>query len=194
MRGRGGRGRFEGRIHRLPCAQPRPGDAACASLAFVQTTGTISKPQLADLVLAAGPVAERARIAAFLRDEATAFASNPFAATSAGAARHTWSGQAFEFRVLGVAAAGLSGLLEAVGGLPPAEPLVQEIVRNGPHTCCVLLDRERTRVVGAVLYAKPGIPLPDLPPPTDVPPPTAAPPARPARLARIPAAQLDLFA
>ncbi|GAB6844517.1 hypothetical protein HNR00_002817 [Methylorubrum rhodinum] len=149
----------------------------------------ISKQTLADLVLAAGSVPERAAIAAFLRDEATAFASNPFAATKAGSARHTWSGQAFEFRVMGVAAAGLPGLLEAVAALPPAEPLVQEIVRSGPHTCCVLLDSGRTRVVGAVLYAKPGIPLPDFSP--AVPP---APPARPARRARVPAAQLDLFA
>ena len=152
----------------------------------MQPRQRLSKQSLADLVLAAGPAAERATIAAFLRDEATAFASNPFSATSAGAVRHTWSGQAFEFRVLGVAAAGLSGLLEAVAGLPPDEPLVQEIFRSGPHTCCVLLDSIRTRVVGAVLYAKPGIPLPDLAPPT--------PPARPARRARAAAAQLDLFA
>lgn len=152
----------------------------------MQASEKCSKHRLADLVLAAGAVAERATIAAFLRDEATAVASNPFSATSAGSARHTWSGQAFEFRVLGIAAAGLSGLLEAVAALPPAEPLVQEIFRKGPHTCCVLLDPTRTRVVGAVLYAKPGIPLPDLAPP--------APPVRPARRARVPAAQLDLFA
>ncbi|SFK77119.1 hypothetical protein [Methylorubrum salsuginis] len=152
----------------------------------MQPLQNLSKPQLADLVLAAGHLAERAAIAAFLRDEATAFASNPFAATKAGSVRHTWSGQAFEFRVLGIAAAGLPGLLEAVAALPPDAPLVQEIVRSGPHTCCVLLDPARTRVVGAVLYAKPGIPLPDLAPP--------APPARPARRVRAPAAQLDLFA
>lgn len=120
-------------------------------------------------------------IAAFLRDEATAFASNPFSATKAGSVRHTWSGQAFEFRVLGIAAAGLPGLLEAVAALPPDAPLVQEILRSGPHTCCVLLDSGRTRVVGAVLYAKAGFPLPDLAPP---------PPTRPARRTRAPAAQL----
>lgn len=152
---------------------------------------SLSQHRLADLVLAAGSGAERAAIAAFLRDAATASASNPFSATSAGSARHTWSGQAFEFRVLGIAAVGLPGLLEAVAGLPPAEPLVQEIFRSGPHTCCVLLDPGRTRVVGAVLYAKPGIPLPERAPSPVQPP---APPARPARRARIPAAQLDLFA
>lgn len=175
----------QGGIHSLPLASPRPAGGPCASLAFVQTSQDLSKHRLADLVRAAA-LPEGAAIAAFLRDEATAFASNPFAATKAGAARHTWSGQAFEFRVLGVAAAGLPSLLEAVAVLPPVAPLVQEIFRNGPHTCCVLLDPERTRVVGAVLYAKPGIPLPDLAPP--------APPARPARRTKTPAAQLDLFA
>jgi hypothetical protein len=161
----------------------------------VQASQTVSKQRLADLVLAAHPMAEREVIAAFVSDAATAFGSNPFFATSAGSARHTWSGQAFEFRVLGMAAAGLTNLLEAVAALPPAEPLVQEILSAGPHRCCVLLDPGRTRVVGAVLYAKPGVPLPDLPaPPSPVPASPSAPSARPRRRARAAALQLDLFA
>lgn len=159
----------------------------------MQAPRTLSKQTLAELVLAAAHVAERAVIAAFVGDAATAFGSNPFSATSAGSARHTWSGQAFEFRVLGMAAAGLSTLLEAVAALPPAQPLVQEILSSGPHRCCVLLDPARTRVVGAVLYAKPGFPLPDLAaPPAPVPAPPSARPVRRARAAS--ALQLDLFA
>lgn len=150
----------------------------------------LSKQQLSDLVLAASHLAERDAIAAFIRDEATVQASNPFRTTSAGAARQLWSGQAFEFRVFGTQAAGLADLLRAVADLPPAEPLTQDILRAGPHTCCVLLGEGGRRVVGAVLHGKPGIPLPDF---TPAPAPTA--PPRTTRRRRTAAtAQLDLFA
>ncbi|WP_232627837.1 hypothetical protein [Methylobacterium sp. Leaf118] len=149
---------------------------------------SFTKHQLADLVLAASALAEREAIAAFIRDAATVQASNPFRTTSAGAARQLWSGQAFEFRVFGTHAAGLTDLLTAVAALPAAEALTQEILRAGPHTCCVLLGEGGSRVVGAVLHGKPGVTLPDFAP---VPAPSPG-PARRRRAA--PTVQLDLFA
>lgn len=141
---------------------------------------TLSKPQLSTLVLRARHLAAREAVAAFILDAGTAFAGNPFPETSAATVRHHWNGQAFEFRVLGVAAAGLPDLLGAVAALPAAEPLRLEILKAGPHTCCVYLHAGA--VLGAVLHGKPGLPLPAFSPP----------PAP--RRRRIPAAQLDLFA
>ncbi|SFF72134.1 hypothetical protein [Methylobacterium sp. yr596] len=46
----------------------------------------VEKRQLAD-ALRAGIIAERDRLAAFIIDNATAFAANPFPSTTAGAAR-----------------------------------------------------------------------------------------------------------
>ncbi|MDP4026100.1 hypothetical protein Q8W71_26070 [Methylobacterium sp. NEAU 140] len=141
----------------------------------------------ADRATIAGLVtgAEGGRIAAFLRDGATGFALNPFPDTTAGAARHTWAGQAFEFPLLGIEAAGLSCLLRALAALPASEPLARHILKSPAHTCTVFLTLAGG-FVGAVLHGKPGVPLPPAGPEP------AAGGSRPRRAS--PTRQLDLFA
>ncbi|AMB45348.1 hypothetical protein [Methylobacterium sp. AMS5] len=121
---------------------------------------SITKPELSALLASAHRVPERERIAAFLGDPATQIIENPFAATRAAAARNTWAGRGFDFRVMGVEAAGLSDLLSALAELPASEPLAEEVARSGPHTASIVLNGDRSRVVGVALYGKPGTSLP----------------------------------
>ena len=116
-------------------------------------TQGIDQARLAALVT--GP--DRERIAAFLLDGATAFAPNGFPMTTAGAARHIWTGQAFEFPILGVEAAGLSCLLRALHALPTGEPLTRHYLKSPTHTCTVFLS-VKGNFVGAVLHGKVRIP------------------------------------
>lgn len=149
---------------------------------------TISRRQLAAALHAADHIAERYAIAAFISAEATAFAPNPFAQTSAGAVHYVWRQRGAEFRALDIAAAGLACLLRAVSGLIGDEPLVQEILRAGPHTANLFHRGDGCRIVGAVLYGKPGVGLPATLPPGSMPPTL-----RSRSRVRIPAGQLDLF-
>ena len=123
----------------------------------------ISQRQLAASLLAATHIAERHAIAAFTADSATQPAPNPFAHTSAGAVRQVWRQRAAEFQSFDIEAAGLACLLGAVSGMGVDEALVQEILRAGPHTANVFHQGDGCRIVGAVLYGKPGTGLPALP-------------------------------
>nr|NKR04293.1 hypothetical protein [Escherichia coli] len=69
------------------------------------------------------------------------------------------------------------------------EVLVQEILRAGPHTVNVFHHGDGCRIVGAVLYGKPGVGLPALPMARSL---RAA--LKPRSHTRRPAQQLDLFA
>lgn len=142
---------------------------------------SVTKPQLCALLADAHDVPERERVAAFLRDPATQLIDNPFSATRAAAARNTWAGRSFDFRVMGVEAAGLSDMVSALAALPVAEPLIEEVARSGPHTASILLGAGRSRVIGVALYGRPGIPLPRFV-------------ARRPRRRAAASAQLDLFA
>ena len=149
---------------------------------------TISRRQLAASLHAATHIAERGTIAAFVAAEATAFAPNPFARTSAGAVLHVWRQRAMEFRCFDVEVIGLTDLLTVVSGLRADEPLVQEILRAGPHTANLFHRGDGCRIVGAVLYAKAGAGLPATP--TSI----STHPASGSRLrARSAVGQLDLF-
>ncbi len=145
----------------------------------------MTQAELADAILAATQVPERALLAAFVRDPGTAFAVNPFACTSVAAVKHTWSVQAFEFPTRDVEAVGLTELLQALASLPAAELLTQEILRSGAHTLNAFRRGDRHEIVGAVLYGRPHVPLPVL---------NAATPAKPKTRPRHSASQLDLFA
>lgn len=150
---------------------------------------SISRRQLTASLIAAVHIAERHVIAAFIADAATQCAPNPFAQTSAGAVRQIWRQRAAEFRSFDIAAAGLAYLLTAVSDMSVEEPLVQEILRAGPHTANVFHRGDGCRIVGAVLYGKPGVALPVL----SVPRAMRSALTRQSR-ARLPAEQLDLFA
>lgn len=142
---------------------------------------SITKPQLCALLAEAPDVPERERVAAFLRDPAVQLIDNPFSATRAAAARNTWAGRSFDFRVMGVEAVGLSALVSALARLPVSEPLIEEVARSGPHTASIVLSADRGRLIGVALYGKPGIPLPRFV-------------ARLPRRRRVASTQLDLFA
>ena len=148
----------------------------------------ISRRQLAASLLAAHHVAERCVIAAFVIDPATQPAPNPFARTSAGAVHHVWRQRGAEFRALDIEAVGLACLLRTVSGLSWDDPLVQEILRAGPHTANVFHRGDGCRIVGAVLYGKPGSGLPVIPVPRSV---RAT--LNPRSRTRVPTGQLDLF-
>ena len=120
----------------------------------------ISRRQLAASLLAASHIGDRHVIAAFIADPATQPAPNPFAQTSAGAVRQVWRQRAAEFRSFDIEAAGLTCLLSAVADSRVDEVLVQEILRAGPHTANVFHLGDGCRIVGAVLYGKPGTGLP----------------------------------
>ncbi|SFM60701.1 hypothetical protein [Methylobacterium pseudosasicola] len=130
-------------------------------------------------------IAERHVITAFVADPTTQSASKPFAQTSA--VHQICRQRASEFRSFDVEAAGLTCLLTAVSLLSVDEMLVQEILRSGPHTANVFHRGDGIRIVGAVLYGKPGVGLPTIPMPRSM---------RPALSlrARRPIEQLDLFA
>ncbi len=142
------------------------------------------KRQLAD-ALRAGTIAERDRLAAFILNEATAFAANPFPSTTAGAARQYWGLHEIRFEAMQIASAGLPCLLADLARLPAGEPLRQEILRTPAHVLYLLHHGEGGRIIGAVLHGKPREALP----------PFAKPKAAPRRQRRRPvnAQQLDLF-
>jgi hypothetical protein len=123
----------------------------------------ISRRQLAASFLATTRLTERATIAAFIAADTTDFAPNPFSQTSAGVVRYVWTQRGGEFRPLGVMAVGLPGLLMALSEMDADEPVTQEILRAGPHTANVFHHGDGVRMIGAVLYGKPGIPLPTPP-------------------------------
>jgi len=144
----------------------------------------VTKRQLAGALLTAGHIAERDRLATFVRDEATSFAANPFSSTTAGVARQRWGMREIEFRAMEVASAGLSCLLTALAHLPTSEPLRQEILRAGTYSLYLLHHGDGCRIVGAVLHGKPRQALPQLRS-------SAKPRGRPRRSPS--AQQLDLF-
>jgi hypothetical protein len=123
----------------------------------------ISPRQLTASLLAADHIAERHVIAAFLAQTATQPVPNPFPETSVGAVSQVWRQRAAEFQSFAVEAAGLTCLLATLSGLSLDERLMQEILRAGPHTVNVFHRGDGCRIVGAVLYGKPGVALPVLP-------------------------------
>lgn len=139
--------------------------------------------------LRAGTIAERDRLAAFVLDEATAFAANPFPSTTAGAARQRWGLREIEFEAMQVAAAGLPCLMAALARLPAGEPLRQEILRTPAHVLYLLHHGESGRIVGAALHGKP---REALPPFVRLKASPKAAPRRPRRR-RVDPQQLDLF-
>jgi hypothetical protein len=147
----------------------------------------ISRPELTIALLAAAHIADRNVIAAFVADAATQPAPNPVPQTSAGAVRQVWRQRAAEFQSFDIQAAGLACLLTAIFDMSVDEVLVQQILRAGPHTANVFLRGDSGRIVGAVLYGKPGCALPTLPVPRAL--RRGSCPRK-----RIPAGQLDLFA
>lgn len=102
--------------------------------------------------LQAGTIAERDRLAAFVVDEATTFAANPFPSTTAGVARQRWGLREIEFEVMEVATAGLPCLMASLGGLPAGEALRQEILRSPRHVLYLLRRGEGGPIAGAVLH------------------------------------------
>lgn len=110
--------------------------------------------------LRAGSIAERERLVAFVVDEATSAAANPFPLTTAGAAHQRWGLREIEFEAMGVASAGLRCLMVSLGALPVGEPLRQEILRSPTHVLYVLWRGEVGVIVGAVLHGNPGQALP----------------------------------
>ncbi|MCJ2120590.1 hypothetical protein MKK65_29150 [Methylobacterium sp. J-001] len=149
----------------------------------------ISQRQLAVSLLEAAHIAERHAIAAFVADAATQPAPNPFPQTSVGAVRQVWRQRAAEFRSFAIEEIGLMCLLAAVSGMGVDETLVQEILRAGPHTANVFHHGDGCRIVGVVLYGKPGTGLPCRPTSRLK---RATPTSR--SRARIAVEQLDLFA
>lgn len=125
---------------------------------------TISKKQLTAAILGTLDIDERERFAAFLGDEATRFAPNPFAVTSVGVVVQTWSSRRIEFTAFGVVEAGLAGLVSCARGRCPTEPLVQEILKAGPHTLYLFHHGDGCRILGSVLHGKPGVALPAVTP------------------------------
>ncbi len=98
-----------------------------------------------------------------------------------------WQQRVVEFQSFGIQVAGLACLLTALANMSVDEPLVQEILRAGPHTTNVFSHADGSRIVGAVLYGKPGFALPALPVSRSL-------HRTSGRRMRIPAGQLDLFA
>lgn len=118
---------------------------------------------LAASLHAAVHIADRHLIASFVADSATQPAPNPFAQTSVGAVRQVWRQRSVEFESFEVQVAGLACLLRALIDMSVDEVLIQEILRAGRHTVNVFHRGDGVRIVGAVLYGKPGIALPVLP-------------------------------
>lgn len=145
----------------------------------------MTQTELADAILAATHLPERALLAAFVRDPGTACAVNPFARTSVAAVKHTWTVQVFEFPSRDVEAVGLPELLQALSNLPSSKPPTQEILRSGAHSLNAFRRGDRHEIVGAVLYGRPHVHLPVSP---------AATPNKPRTRVHHSVGQLDLFA
>lgn len=146
----------------------------------------VSRRQLASSLCISSHIADREMIAAFILDEATEPSVNPFSQTSAGAQRHIWTRQCFEFRSAQITSLGLACLLNALGALHGDEPLVQEIFRSGPYRAYVYHHGDGCRIVGAVLHGRAQMALPDI---------KRLPRRRTSRRSsQIQAQQLDLFA
>ena len=143
----------------LGCSDPMGQWCALAELEKRLRDTSEDKRRLAD-ALRASPIAERDRLAAFVLDEAAAFAANPFPSTTAGAARQRWGLREIEFEAMQIASAGLSCLMTALARLPASEPLRQEILRTPTHVLYLLHHGESGRIIGAVLHGKPREPLP----------------------------------
>lgn len=148
----------------------------------------ISPRQLTASLLAADHIADRHLIAAFVAQAATQPAPNPFPETSVGAVSQVWRHRAVEFQSFAVEVAGLTCLLTTLSDLSLDEPLMQEILRAGPHTVNVFHRGDGCRIVGAVLYGKPGVALPVLPIPR-----AKASGSAPRSRARVVPGQLELF-
>lgn len=144
----------------------------------------LSKQQLATATSIALHVDERERFCAFIADEATQFAPNPFAVTTVGVVLQRWLTRRIEFRAFGIVEAGLACLLSCAGTRPETDTLVQEILKAGPYTLYLFHDGDGCRILGGVLHAKPGLDLPDFRPGT----------RRRRRSTQTQVAQLDLFA
>lgn len=142
-------------------------------------------------VLRAGSIIDREQLAAFVVDEATVVAANPFPSTTAGAARQRWGLREIEFEAMGVPSVGLSCLMAALSGLPVNEPLRQEILRASSLALYVLLHGEGSSIIGAVLHGKPGEALPSFVQPKLMPRPA---PAKRSSRKRVAPGQLELFA
>jgi len=124
----------------------------------------LTKRQLAASIQAAIHIVDRAAIAAFISDEATAFSPySPFARTHAGSQRQIWSGQAFEFRAASIASLGLPCLMRALDDLLGDEPLIQEILQAGPYRSYVYHRGDGCQIVGSVLHGKPHVALTVIP-------------------------------
>ncbi|TXM99065.1 hypothetical protein FV242_26795 [Methylobacterium sp. WL64] len=123
----------------------------------------ISRRQLAASILAAPHLADRAVVAAFVAAGTIDFAPNSYPQTTAGVARYVWTQRGGEFRPLGVIALGLLGLLEALSEMDAEEPVTQEILRAGPHNATIFHHGDGVRIIGVVLYGKPGVALPTPP-------------------------------
>jgi hypothetical protein len=152
---------------------------------------TADQKRRIDGVLRVGTITERERLTAFVTDEATVVAANPFPSTTAGAARQRWGLREIEFEAMGVASAGLPCLMAALSGLAVNEPLRQEILRSPTHVLYVLLRGEGGPIVGAVLHGKPGDALPPFVKPE---PAVRRTPAKRASRKRVAPGQLELFA
>ena len=149
----------------------------------------ISPRQLTASLLAADHIADRHLIAAFIAQAATQPAPNPFPETSVGAVSQVWRQRAAEFQSFAVEVVGLTCLLTTLSDLSLDEPLMQEILRAGPHTVNVFHRSAGCRIVGAVLYGKSGVALPVLP----IPRAKRPGPVPRSRIRGMPG-QLDLFA
>lgn len=122
----------------------------------------ISPRQLAASLIEANHIADRHMIAAFVVDAATQPAPNPFPQTSVGAVRQAWGPRVVEFQSFDIQAAGLGCLLRALSEMRVDEPLVQEILRAGPHTVNLFHRGDGFEIVGAVLYGQPKAALPEV--------------------------------
>lgn len=97
---------------------------------------TAEKRQLAD-ALRTGTIAERDRLAAFILNEVTAFAANPFASATAGVARSRCDLREKKFEAMQVVSAGPPCLLAEL----TCPPLSNRLALAGPLiTMCQLTD------------------------------------------------------
>ncbi len=155
---------------------------------MTRMTGPSDRKRLAALMQGK----DRVLLSAFLFDEGTDFALNPFPSTTVGAARQSCSGLAFEYPILGIQSAGLLCLLEALRALPSSTRLRRSILKSAAHTCIVFLTDDEA-CVGSYLYAKAGVPLPVFAPPSSDRTPAKRKARQPRVKQQLASRQLDLF-